>query len=662
MTMNVPPQQASSGPLRPDSSGPGAAPGGFFGELIDPATYRQLLYHALSLPLALTYFVVLTVSYSLGLGLLVVLVGVFVLAGALWMTLAAADLERLLGTALLGVKLERRRTLRPEGVLEWLRALLSDAGTYKAVLYLLLKLPFSLLVLVVGAVVLGAAAAMILAPILWLIWGTPDWLPVFDFGGQNAALQVGGGLYQATIWSLPVMVLAGVLLTVLGVALLNLLARAWAFLSVALLTDYGENAQALREVQALRQGAQTLGRQTLGSQTLGSQTLGNQTPGSQPQDTAGQLHSDDPAAALGELLAQGVQATVAQGALILQEGKLLAQHGLTPEFASTLSDLRPSLDLQLQPNRAHLLRNWQPDSEHSGLGAFQKPGTLVSLPVGPYQNSELHVLYPLRSEPSRRELEFWGAISNQAAVALEVSQLLRAARLQGSEQGAVQERARLARELHDSVAQALYGIALGTRAARAQLERNPSGAGENLDYAVQLADGATAEMRALLFALRPDALEEGGLVAALSRLTEMLTARYKIRSHLDTADEPDLSTAQKGALYRIAQEAAHNAVKHAQAGRIDLTLRREAGDWLLQVHDDGSGFDPALIQGGTLGLKSMRERADEMGASFDLHSSPGPQGAQGTGTTIRVRLPLSPSDGAAAPSSFAPFSSQEDPK
>jgi signal transduction histidine kinase len=642
MTMNVPPQEALSGPLRPDSSGPGAAPGGFFGELIDPATYRQLLYHALSLPLALTYFVVLTVSYALGLGLLVVLVGVFVLAGSLWLTLAAADLERLLGSALLGVKLDRRRSLRPEGVLEWLRALLSDAGTYKAVLYLLLKLPFSLLVLTVGAAVLGLAAALMLAPILWLIWGTPDGLPLFDFGTPVTPLQV-GGVYQATVWSLPVMVLAGGLLTVLGVALLNLLARAWAFLSVALLTEYGENAQALREVQALRQGAQTLGRQTLGKQSVG-------------QPPPGQLHSDDPSAALTELLSQGVQATVAQGALILQEGTVLAQHGLTPEFVSALSHLRPTLDLDLQPNRAHLLRHWQPDSAHSASVAFQKAGTLVSLPVDPDQNSELHVLYPRRSEPSRRELDFWGAVSTQAAVALEVSQLLRAARLQGSEQGAVQERARLARELHDSVAQALYGIALGTRAARAQLERNPGGAAENLDYAVQLADGATAEMRALLFALRPDALEEGGLVAALSRLAEMLTARYRMQSHLDAADEPDLSVAQKGALYRIAQEAAHNAVKHARPERIDLTLRREAGAWLLQVQDDGSGFDPALIQGGTLGLKSMRERATEVGASFDLRSSPG------AGTAVRVRLPLSETDGGAALSGSDPHMSQENLK
>jgi len=604
MTINAPPTKLV-GP-RPAF----AALRSYFSELLDPATYRHLAYQALSLPLALLYFTVLTICFSLGLGLLVLLVGALVLVGTLWLVLAFAELERSLGTALLGVNLSRRRSLRPDGLWDWARGALSDAGTYKAMLYLLLKMPFSLLVLTLGGVLLALATGLLVTPFAYL----------FSSDQSRFLVQLGLGVYQPSGWSLLALFVSGVATLVLSVVVLNLLSRAWAFLSVALLTDYGESEQAQLEVQALRRGAMTIAP---GGLNLGA------------------------GATLSELLRQGLDATAAQGALLLQGGLVIASQGVTPDLAGAFQELRPSLPLLLLPNQAHLYRNWQPWTADGAPLATQDSGMLVSLPVGELgvqvgsepsgaageQHTELHVLYPRREGPSRRELDFWGAVSNQAAVALEMSRLLRQAHAQGSEQ----ERTRLARDLHDSVAQALYGISLGTRAARAQLQRDPARAGENLDYAVQLADGATSEMKALLFALRPDALEEGGLVAALARQAEVLHLRYRLDAPLDAPQEPDLTPKQKGELYRIAQEAAHNAVKHARASRVAISLTPEDRRWRLSVSDNGVGFNPGVSGSGSLGLKSMRERAADIVADIQIVSRPG------EGTTVSVVVPATAS-------------------
>lgn len=620
MTINAPPTPLAE--TRPAS----AAARGYLGELLDSATYRHFAYQLLSLPLALLYFTVLTVSFSLGLGLLLLLVGVFVLVGTLWLVLAFAELERGLGTALLGVNLSRRRSLRPDGLWDWARGALSDAGTYKAMLYLLLKLPYSLLVLLIGGSMVSLTAALLASP-FWSLF-SPD--------RTRFLFQIGSHEYGLSPWSLLAAFVGGVAMLVLSVVLLNLLSRAWAFLSVALLTDYGESEQAQLEVQALRQGAMTI------------------APGRLNHDTG---------ATLTELLRQGLDATAAQGALLLQGGQTLTSQRVTPELAAAFQELRPGLPLQLKPNQAHLYRNWQPwTAIGSALAAqsvlaAQYGGMLVSLPVGEVDraasvaptgaeaepSTELHVFYPSREAPSRRELDFWGAVGNQAAVALEMARLLRQAHAQGSEQ----ERTRLARDLHDSVAQALYGIALGTRAARAQLRRDPVKAAENLDYAVQLADGATSEMKALLFALRPDALEEGGLVAALTRQAEVLHLRYRLEAPLDAPQEPDLTGRQKGDLYRIAQEAAHNAVKHARASRVAISLQPEGSGWRLQVSDNGVGFERANSGSGSLGLKSMRERAAGLGAVIEITSRPG------QGTTVSVFLPGTET-AQAAPSPVSP--------
>jgi signal transduction histidine kinase len=197
----------------------------------------------------------------------------------------------------------------------------------------------------------------------------------------------------------------------------------------------------------------------------------------------------------------------------------------------------------------------------------------------------------------------------------------------------LEERQKLARELHDSVSQALYGIALGTHAARTALERDPDHVTEPLDYVLTLAEAGLAEMRALIFELRPESLETEGLVSALSKQAAALQARYEIAVSISLCDEPDLPLRAKQELYRIAQEAMHNTVKHARASRMDLRLEQTTGETLLEVRDNGAGFDTTVAYPGHLGLHSMRERVAKLSGTFQIESTPG------AGTRICVHIP-----------------------
>ncbi len=221
------------------------------------------------------------------------------------------------------------------------------------------------------------------------------------------------------------------------------------------------------------------------------------------------------------------------------------------------------------------------------------------------------------------------ALANQAAVALENARLYG----QAQELATLQERQRLARELHDSVAQALYSIALGARTARTLLDRDPSKLAEPLDYVLELAQAGQAEMRALIFELRPESLEIEGLVTALKKQTEAVQARYGLRVVIELGKEPLLPFAVKEALYRIAQEALHNSVKHAHATTVELRLRTLATGIMLEVIDNGVGFNPEQSFPGHLGVQSMRERVTHLGGTLQITSAPG-QGAQ-----IRVMIP-----------------------
>jgi len=218
-------------------------------------------------------------------------------------------------------------------------------------------------------------------------------------------------------------------------------------------------------------------------------------------------------------------------------------------------------------------------------------------------------------------------IATQIAVAIENARLYE----QGQQLAAVEERQRLARELHDSVSQALYGIALGARTARTLLDRDPSKAAEPVDYVLSLAEAGLTEMRALIFELRPESLEIEGLVVALDKQIAATAARYGIEVTSELAEEPEMSLAHKEIFYRIGQEALHNVVKHARASKASVRLGRDNGSFVLEVGDNGVGFDSGQSFPGHMGLVSMSERAASIGARLEVESSPG------KGTTVKLR-------------------------
>ena len=199
---------------------------------------------------------------------------------------------------------------------------------------------------------------------------------------------------------------------------------------------------------------------------------------------------------------------------------------------------------------------------------------------------------------------------------------------------ALEERQRLARELHDSVSQALYGIALGAKTARTLLDRDSTKVASPLDYILSLADAGLAEMRALIFELRPESLEREGLVAALEKQAAALRARHEIKVETDLCNEPDAPLEIKEALYRIAQEALHNIVKHAHASSVRIRMRCSPENVTLDVSDDGIGFEPEGDFPGHLGLHSMRERTERLGGTLAVESAPG------KGTQIRAWIPM----------------------
>jgi PAS domain S-box-containing protein len=246
----------------------------------------------------------------------------------------------------------------------------------------------------------------------------------------------------------------------------------------------------------------------------------------------------------------------------------------------------------------------------------------------------LTAIYRQDQLPTEAETIFLATLADQAALAAANARLVAVAR----EGIVLEERQRLARELHDSVSQALCGIQLGARMARERLVRDPAGVPELIDHVLQLAEAGEAEMRALIFELRPESLEAEGLVAALNKQIEALRARHAIAIEGVDAEEPEQPLEVKEALYRITQEALHNTVKHARAQHVQVRLQRHEGRLVLEIQDNGVGFDPEGSFPGHLGLRSMRERALGVGGSVEVFSEPD----QGTRVVATVPLAAGP--------------------
>jgi signal transduction histidine kinase len=197
---------------------------------------------------------------------------------------------------------------------------------------------------------------------------------------------------------------------------------------------------------------------------------------------------------------------------------------------------------------------------------------------------------------------------------------------------ATQERERVARELHDSISQAFFAISLEAQRAEDRQEMDQEQWRNILEQIIVLTEMGQAEMRTLLFELRPESLEREGLIGALLKEVTILRTRYGLVVETELGEEPALSLEGKHAFYRIAQEAFHNVVKHAYASRVNLRLVSREREVVLVIQDDGRGFDPSASFPGHLGLRSIQERIAPLQGEVLIESSPG----RGTTLTISV--------------------------
>lgn len=196
------------------------------------------------------------------------------------------------------------------------------------------------------------------------------------------------------------------------------------------------------------------------------------------------------------------------------------------------------------------------------------------------------------------------------------------------------ERARLVRDLHDSVTQKLYGLLALTEAAQAGLEQGDIDNSRRVLIPIgEHARQALKEMRLFLYELRPPTFEKEGLIAALSQRLDAVEGRADMVRRIQSDENISLTTEQQKEFFFIAQEALNNTLRHAHAKSVEINLKQTKKYITLEVIDDGRGFNTEDSRQGGIGLRSMRERSDKIGATIKMNSKPG----KGTKITVSLR-------------------------
>jgi len=234
---------------------------------------------------------------------------------------------------------------------------------------------------------------------------------------------------------------------------------------------------------------------------------------------------------------------------------------------------------------------------------------------------------------TERDLQVLSLFAAHAAIALTNARLYERSR----ELSVMQERSRLARDLHDAVTQKLFSIRAHARAAAVLAGREPFDPARvmaEIEVVAALGAEAHAELRAVIDGLAPPDLQAGGLTESLRRYAVLAGRAHGIPVAFTAAELPGLTPQIEAALYRVAQEALHNALRHSGAGMVWVRLARTARRVALEIGDDGHGFAPAAPSGG-VGLASMRERAASVGGTLTLKSGR-------TGTLVRMTAPVKP--------------------
>ncbi len=300
----------------------------------------------------------------------------------------------------------------------------------------------------------------------------------------------------------------------------------------------------------------------------------------------------------------------------------------TPETLITLFNRHQPIriaDVNEKSERAEFLRSLLTDGAAALLDGMQS-WMWVPLAVRGRIIGGIGVAHEQRNYFSDHQADLALSVANQAAITMINAELYGHAQALA----VLEERQRLARNLHDAVNQSLFSAGLIAEVLPRLWDRDQQEARRSLDDLRRLTRGAMAEMRALLAELRPSTLTDSDLSDLLRLLGNAFEGRTSLPVTLTVSGEFILPADVQIAFYRICQEALNNVAKHAKAKHIEIDLKQEGATIELHIHDDGLGFDPAQVFSGHYGLGMMRERAEAAGASLHIASQPG----QGTDLTM----------------------------
>lgn len=322
--------------------------------------------------------------------------------------------------------------------------------------------------------------------------------------------------------------------------------------------------------------------------------------------------------------------------------ELAAQHGLPEEIGAKLSSITVAQDQLarwiMRHNQPLMIANMAQDPRTQPLAWSPTAQTYISVPIAANERvmGMLTVFTGLQAELKASEgSDLLVSVGEQVGMVVDNAQL----RQRAEQLMVMEERNRLARELHDSVTQSLYGVTLFAEAGK-----NLAGSGEYeqacllFDELLGTGSQALKEMRLLVHKLRPPLLEQAGLLRALQQRLNAVEVRAGVHAVLQVEEPIELSQDLEETLFHIAQEALNNALKHAAAAEVIVQLRQlPGGEVELQVIDDGNGFDlETAAEGGGLGLTSIRERAGKLNGQIEFVTGPG------QGTVVRATFPCLP--------------------
>jgi signal transduction histidine kinase len=308
--------------------------------------------------------------------------------------------------------------------------------------------------------------------------------------------------------------------------------------------------------------------------------------------------------------------------LIASLGPLPRQHGVLGAMLDAESSYRTN-DIHEHPE----FRGWWPEAHPDMRSFLGVPIVAADGVIGAFYLTEKLAAPDFSDEDD----DLIGLLAAHAAIAITNARLQEQAR----ELSVVAERNRLALDLHDAVSQKLFGLVLSAEAAVTLLDRDPAAARDQVERLQTLAQDALDELRSLVFELRPLDLALDGLAGALRKHVGLVGRLERLEVELIIENEPAADPARDLEVLRIAQEAIQNAVKHSHADHVTVMLRGNGNRLLLEIKDDGVGFDPAAegIRSRRLGLTSMEERAERLDGTLEIRS------AAGAGTTVRLEAP-----------------------